>query len=206
MKFTEIRKEINSNLNQVNSLSSYLKDYLSSPVQDKINALQNKFVEHLLSDLINKPVTKNLKNFLGDHYINANEYANTGVLTVYTSRDIFGFKLNGWTDAALKCFDNFLLVLIQENLKETIKKRLDKGIERQKYWHLIEKGGEFYEIGIRFDIIYQKRNQFTHIEIINDTTRKRQQKRLSQTTINKMKEDILTCFKEALLALDNLIE
>lgn len=206
MRFTELRKEINNNLNQGNSLSNYLKDYLSTSVQDKILALQDKFVDHLYSDLIHNSVSKNLKNYLGPSYLNANEYANTCVHTVFNSKDIYGYKLNGWTDAALKCFDNFLLVLIQEHLNETIKKRLDKGIERQKYWHLIEKGGNYYEIGIRFDIIYQKRNQFTHVEIINDSTGKRQQKRISQATINKMKDDILICFKEALIILENMIE
>jgi hypothetical protein len=206
MRYTEIRKEINSNLDQGNSLSRYLKDYLSTSVQDKIIALQDKYVEHLYSDLIDKSVSKNLKNYLGSYYSNANEYANTCVHTVFKSKDIYSFKLNGWTDAALKCFDNLLLVLIQEHLNETIKKRVDKGFERQKYWHLIEKGGVFYEIGIRFDIIYQKRNQFMHIEVVNDTNGKRKQKRLSQSTINNMKDDILTCFKEALIALENMIE
>jgi hypothetical protein len=205
MRFTELRQEINNNLNEINSLQDYVSIYLTTSIQDHINGLNNQFVEHLFSDLTDKDITADIKGFLGSCYFNSNEYAKTCIHTVFRSKDIFGFKLAGWTDAALKCFDNFLLVLIQEKLKETINKRRDLGIERQKYKHLIDKGEEYYEIGEGFDMVYQLRNDFTHVEIINDQTGKRHQKPLSQKTLKRMKSDILANFKKGLLELEKQI-
>ena len=205
MRFTELRQEINNNLNEINSLQDYVSVYLTTSIQDHINGLNNQFVEHLFSDLTDKDITADIKGFLGSCYFNSNEYAKTCIYTVFRSKDIFGFKLAGWTDAALKCFDNFLLVLIQEKLKETINKRRDLGIERQKYKHLIDKGEEYYEIGEGFDMVYQLRNDFTHVEIINDQTGKRHQKPLSQKTLKRMKSDILANFKKGLLELEKQI-
>jgi hypothetical protein len=206
MKFTELRQEIKSNLNEVNSLQDYMTVYLTTSVQDKIKALNDRFVEHLFSDLIEKSTTANMRDYLGNgSYNSANEYAKSCIHTVYRSKDIFGYKLNGWTDSALKCFDNFILVLIQEKLNETINPRSDKGVERQKYWHLINKGGEYYDIGMGLDVVYQLRNEFTHVEVINDETGKRHQRSLSQKNIRKMKEVILESFKKALSELENKI-
>lgn len=206
MKFTELRQEINSNLNEVNSLQDYMTVYLTTSVQDKINDLNDQFVEHLFSDLIEKTTAVKMKDYLGNGiYNNANENAKSCVLTAFRCKDIHGFKLKGWTQDALQCFDNFLLVLIQEKLNETIKKRLDVGFERQKYHHLIDKGERYYEIGMAFDVIYQLRNEFTHVEVLNDETGKRHQKPLSQKKIKKMKEVILESFKKALLELEKKI-
>jgi hypothetical protein len=206
MKFTELRQEINSNLNEVNSLQDYMTVYLTTSIQDKIKALNDRYVEHLFSDLTEKNSTSNMRDYLGNgSYNNANAYAKSCIHTVYRSKDIFGFKLNGWTDSALKCFDNFILVLIQEKLNETINPRGDKGVERQKYWHLINKGGEYYDIGMGLDVVYQLRNEFTHVEVINYETGKRYQRSLSQKNIKKMKEVILESFKKALLKLEKKI-
>ena len=206
MKFTELRQEINSNLSEVNSLQDYMTVYLTTSIQNKIKALNDRYVEHLFSDLIEKSTAANMKDYLGNSsYYNANEYAKSCIHTVYRSKDIFGFKLNGWTDSALKCFDNFILVLIQEKLNEKIKPGGDKGVERQKYRHLIDKGGEYYEIGMGLDVVYQLRNEFTHVEVINDQTGKRHQRSLSQKNIKKMKEVILESFKKALLELEKKI-
>jgi hypothetical protein len=203
MRFTELRQEITSNLNEVNSLQDYITVYLTTSVQDKIKALNDCFVEHLFSDLTEQNTTPNIRDYLGNgSYNNANEYAKSCIHTVYRSKDIFGFKLNGWTDSALKCFDNFILVLIQEKLNETIKSRKDKGVERHKYWHLIDKGGEYYDLGMGLDVVYQLRNEFTHVEVINDETGKRHQKSFSHKNIKKMKAVILESFKKALLELE----
>jgi hypothetical protein len=206
MKFTELRQEINNNLSEINSLQDYMTVYLTTSIQDKIKALNDCYVEHLFSDLIDRSTTANIKDYLGNgSYNKANEYAKSCIHTVYRSKDIFGFKLNGWTDSALKCFDNFILVLIQEKRNETIKVRLDVGKERQKYYHLIDKGGDYYEIGMGLDVVYQKRNEFTHIEVIDDKTGKRHQRPLSQKNIKLMKEIILESFKKALLELEKKI-
>jgi hypothetical protein len=54
-------------------------------------------------------------------------------------------------------------------------------------------------------VVYQKRNEFTLIEVINDITGKRHQRSLSQKNIKKMKEVILENFKNALLELEKKI-
>jgi hypothetical protein len=205
MRFTELRQEINNNLNEINSLQDYVSVYLTTSIQDHINGLNSQFVEHLYSDLTDKVITADIKEFLGSCYLNSNEYAKTCIHTVFRSKDIFGFKLAGWTDSALKCFDNFLLVLIQDKLNEIIKNRSDKGVERQKYWHLIDKGGEYYNIGEGFDMVYQLRNGFTHVEVVNDATGKRHQRSISQKNIKKMKAVILESFKKALTELEKKI-
>jgi hypothetical protein len=206
MKFTELRKELNDNLNEINSLQDYMSAYFANSIQDKINALNNKYVEHIFSDLIERNSSSNIRDYLGSSsYNNANEYAKTCVHTVFRSKDIFGFKLAGWTDSALKCFDNFLLVLIQDKLNETIKNRSDKGVERQKYMHLIEKGTDYYDIGMGLDVVYQIRNEFTHVEVVNDATGKRHQRSISQKNIKKMKVVILENFKKALTELEKKI-
>ena len=206
MKFTELRQELNTNLNEINSLQDYVTAYFADSIKDKINALNDKYVEHLFSDLIEKNSSSNIKDYLGNScYNNANEYAKSCVHTVFRSRDIYGFKLSGWTDSALKCFDNFLLVLIQDKLNETIGNRNDRGVERQKYWHLIDKGSDYYEIGMGLDVVYQIRNEFTHVEVVNDATGKRHQKSISQKNIKRMKAVILESFKKALLELEKKI-
>lgn len=206
MKFTELRQELNNNLNEINSLQDYMTAYFANSIQDKIKALNEKYVEHLFSDLIERNSSSNIRDYLGSSsYNNANEYAKTCVHSFFRSKDIFGLKLAGWTDSALKCFDNFLLVLIQDKLNETIKIKSDKGLERQKYWHLIDKGAGFYDIGMGLDVVYQLRNEFTHVEVINDTTGKRHQKPISQKNIKKMKAVILESFKKALIELEKKI-
>lgn len=203
MKFTELRQEISTSISEVNCLQDYMNVYLTTSIQDKIKALNERYVEHLFSDLIERNTDVNIKEFLGNSsYNSANEYAKSCIHTVYRSRDVFGFKLNGWTDSALKCFDNFILILIQEKMNEKIKVLNDKGVERQKYWHLINKGGDYYNIGMGLDVVYLQRNEFTHVEVINDLTGKRHQRSMSQKQIKKLKEIILDNFKMALLELE----
>jgi hypothetical protein len=205
MRFTELRKEISANINEVNSTNDYIKKYLSTPLQDRIAQLNEKFVDYLYVDLAGKEIEKDIKSFLGGVYFTANEYAKACITTAFRSKDIYGLKVPAWTDSALKCFDNFILVLIQEKLRETIKKTGDKGIERQKYHHLIEKGGDYYIVGMGLDVIYQQRNEFTHIEIIDDKSGHRKQLKPSNKTINKRKQIILENFEKALLALDKVM-
>ena len=207
MTFSELRKELNNDLQQVNSNQDYLTKYLTTTFRSKIEELNEKFTEHLFSDLTHSGIKFNIQEYLGSSYLAANEFAQECVSTVFKSKDIYGFKITGWTDNALKCFDNFILVLIQDILKEEIKKKSNLGIERQKYAHLIEKGSQtpYYKIGMGLDIIYKCRNEFNHIEYIDDATGKRRQKPLSKKNINLRKEHILNGFKLALNELATVI-
>ncbi len=205
MSFTELRHELNTSLEAVNSTQDYVMVYLTTSVQDQLKALEEHYVEHLYGDLIRRNPTENIQEFLTGSYKSANEFAKTCIHTVFRSRDLYGFRLAGWTDSALKCFDNFLLILIQEKLDETIINRKDKGLERQKYWHLIDKGGDYYSIGTGFDVVYQTRNDFTHIEIIDDKTGRRRQRPLSNKRINEMKILIFQNLEKALVSLEKFI-
>jgi hypothetical protein len=202
MRFTELRQDINNCLKEEKLLNDFISDYFSNSTQDKIKQLSNKFVEHLFSDITETPSVQSFDKYLGQSYVNANEYAKTCILTSYKCRSVYGYKLNGWTDSALKCFDNFLLVLIQDKLNETILRRRDVGTERQKYWHLIDKGCEYYDIGMGLDVVYQSRNVFTHVELVNDKTGKRHQKKLSQRDLKELAVLIFENFKKALLQLE----
>jgi hypothetical protein len=201
MKFTELRQEIDENLSEINSFADYQRVYFSSGIQAQINGLGGKYVEHLFNDLIEHQSTLDIKKYLGgSSYNNANEYAKSCVHTVIRSRDIYGHKLAGWTDAALKCFDNLLLVFIQEKLNEIIEDRgkFGKGGERNKYWHLIEKGEPMYHIGIGFDTVYQVRNEFTHVEVVDSADGKRYQRQISSKQLKRMKAIILESISMAL--------
>lgn len=205
MKFTDLRRELEGNIEEVKSSHDYIKKYLTTTFQDRLISLNEEYVEHLYSDLIEEKITKDIQKYLGGSYRNANEFAKACVTTVFKSRDIYGHRVTGWVDSALKCFDNFLLILIQDSLKETIKTKYGIGIERQKYHHLMEKGGNYFQIGVKFDSIYQIRNEFNHIETVDDITGKRQMIPMSNKKINRRKEVMLQHFKEALGSLEKEI-
>jgi hypothetical protein len=206
MSFTGLRQEMNNNLKEITSLQDYMTVYLSTSIHDKINSLNDKFVEHLFADLIERNTSASIIDFLGNsNYYNANEYARNCINTAFRSKDIYGLKVDSWCESALKCFDNFILVLIQEKLNESVKNKFQFGLERQKYNHLIEKGEDYYIIGIGFDIIYQLRNEFKHVEYFDQETGKIIQRPISQKKIKKMKSIILENFKNSLSAIEKKI-
>jgi hypothetical protein len=204
MRYSDLRKEINEGMNEVHSMQDYCSVYLNADMASRLDKLTDKYVYHLFEDLSKMEINKDLESFLGGKYRNIDEYAKDCVQMVYTSEHLFGLKVKNWTDSPLKCFDGFLLVLIQEILKEKIKKRLDVGVERQKYWHLIEKGGQYYDIGFEMDMVYGERNKFTHVEII-EIDGIRRQLPLSKKKMKKSKKIILESFKKALVALEKQI-
>jgi len=55
------------------------------------------------------------------------------------------------------------------------------------------------------DVVYQKRNEFTHVEVVNDATGKRHQRSINQKNIKIMKTLILESFKKALIELEKKI-
>lgn len=206
MSWSKAKKEIDDLLNDVHSNDDFIKKYLSTPLQDRIGQLHEKFAAHLFGDLMEQETHKDIETFLGKSYFNANEYAKACITTAFRSKDVYGVKVQGWTDSALKCFDNFVLALIQDKLNETIKGTSgDKGWERQKYNHLIVKGGNLYDIGMGFDVVYQQRNELTHVEVVDATTGYRKQVRVSNKKIQQLKSIILENFKKALIALEKEI-
>ena len=148
MKYTDVRKDIKSKLSEEFTLNEFYDDYLSDERADRYRNLSDKFIEALYEDLNGKELDFDVQEFLSGQYRNSNEYAKDCVLIAYPSHKMYGLRVKGWTDSALKAFDSFLLIYIQEYLKEEI---MGSGKERDKYQHLIERGGEDLLIGQSFD-------------------------------------------------------
>jgi hypothetical protein len=72
------------------------------------------------------------------------------------------------------------------------------GTEREVYWHLIDLGGDLQQIGQAFDNIYRARNEFQHVQII-DQNGNRIPKTLSNSKYNEKRDLIMGWFKSALI-------
>jgi hypothetical protein len=205
MKYSDLKKEIESGLGNISNHRDYNKTYLTEDMRGKMEALENRYLYHLFSDLISNDVTKDLKAYLGGGaYSNADEYARDCVQTAYVSKSLYGLRIRGWTASALSCFDNFVLSYIKNELKEKVKKHPNYKEERWKYWHLIERGGGDLEIGTCFDTIYQQRNKMFHVEFEDDNGERRQRP-LSNKELKKKKEIILENFEKSLKLIEKKI-
>ena len=120
----------------------------------------------MFQDLINKDLEINIRSYLNERekYQLANDFALECIEPAFYKTNIHGARIKEWTSSALKCFDVFLIKLINDYLKEKIRKSGAKLKERDVYTHLMNKGEQYYEIGIAFQTIYQTRNDFTHIQ------------------------------------------
>lgn len=201
MRFTELRESVEAT--QVQSVHEYHQIYLNKDILSSLEGLNGEYLRHLFSDLIQKSVEKDLNSILAGSYRNTNEYAKDCVEMALYVAHLHGRKVKAWTDAALKCFDGVLLCFIQDTLKETIEGK--SGKEREKYQHLIAKGGGYARIGSGFDIAYQQRNEFTHVEFI-DKDGRRHQKPLSNKRMKRMRDVILSNLSSALQELEQLME
>jgi len=204
MSFSEQRKKMKEISDQPILRTTYLEEYFSSDHHARLKALEGRFLYHLLNDLIGRETNKDLETFLGSEYRYTDDSAKECVELAFKAREILEYKLKSWTDGALKCFDNFLLVYIQDFLGEKIGSFLQLGGERHKYEHLVEKGDVHAKIGTCFHTIYSQRNEMTHVEIIEKDGR-RLQKKLSRKKLGKLKAIILENFTNALNLLEQKI-
>ena len=202
MSFSQLRAQMSSDLDKIQSLQDYKRVYLSSDVIRSIEQLNKKFIEHLFQDLINKELDVNIRAFLNerDKYKLANEFALECIEPAFFKTNIYGAKIKAWTNSALKCFDVFLIKLINDYLNERINKSSSKLKERDVYTHLIKKGESFYEIGMAFQTIYQTRNSFTHIQY-ETKDGFRHLRKGSKNRYDSSRDLILTQFEKALNAL-----
>lgn len=202
MSFSQLRAQISSDLDKIQSIQDYKRVYLSSDVIRSIEQLNKKFVEHLFQDLINRELDVNIRTYLKerDAYQIANDYALECIEPAFYKTNIHGARIKEWTSSALKCFDIFLIRLINDYLNEKIKKSGSKLKERDVYTHLINKGEHYYEIGISFQTIYQKRNDFTHIQY-ETKDGYRYLKKWSRSKYDISRDLILSQFEKALNAL-----
>lgn len=202
MSFSKLRDELKSKpLDEVTCLQDFHSVYFSESFKGALKDLNDKYINHLFNDLSGLSSQANFKEFLKGTYMQSNEFAKDCIQLAYHSKSLYGLRIKGWTDSALKCFDNFILILIQDVLIEKIKSTPHLGTEREKYKHLIDKSGDLHDIGMGLEVVYQQRNEFSHIELI-DVDGKRRQKPISKKKIKVLKQIILENFKMSLLALE----
>ena len=199
MSFSQLRTQISTDLGRIDSVQEYKKVYLSKEVIRSIENLNKKFVEHLFKDLINRDPEFNIRSFLSDKekYQTANEFARDCIEPAFYKSNIYGSKIKSWTNSALKCFDVFLIKFINDYLNEKIKKHGSKLKERDVYTHLMNKGGNYSQIGVKFQTIYQKRNEFTHIQY-ETKDGYRAVKKWSKSSYDRARDIILSEFEKGL--------
>lgn len=202
MSFSKLREQITSDLERIDSIQDYKRKYLSEAVIQSIDQLNKKFVEHLLRDLSSKEENVNVRSYLSDKgkYCEVNDYALECVEYAFFKSNIHGARIKTWTNSALKCFDIFLIKLINDYQKEKIKKSSRQLKERDVYNHLMQNKGNQYEIGIAFQTIYQQRSSFTHVQF-ETKDGVRSTKRWSNSKYNITRDLILAQFEKGLNAL-----
>jgi hypothetical protein len=205
MSFTQQREKLSFQVNRISSVEEYQKEYLSLPIVDWMNKLIGKYSVHLYNDLFEQETGKDLKLFLNDYFGAAEEHAKNCISIAVNKDHLYGVKIKDWTNSALPAFDNFLLKLIQDVLREKVIRKNSNLYESDVYKHLISKGGDFATIGTAFQSIYQERNSFIHVQIEDDKGN-RKQIRWGSKRYQTSKELILMQFNTALKALDNLIK
>lgn len=205
MSYTETRRKIAAHTDEVMPKThvEYVRQYYKEEFQEFMQNLENRYIYHLYTDLLESNTEGNFEEFLGGHYRQCDEYAQECVTIVHYAKQLYGFKIKLWTDTALKAFDYFLLQLIQQKLKENVRSSGSSStlLERDVYNHLVQKGGHYADIGTAFNTIYQQRNTMTHVQY-EDNDGKRAIKPLSRKQLSLMKDIILDAFKRALILLD----
>lgn len=204
MSFSQQRNKIKDQVTKVQSVQEYQKQYLSEPIVNWLEELSGRYMYHLYNDLLGQETHKNLKEFLADFYGASEEHSKNCISIAVDVEDLYGTKVKDWTNSSLPAFDNFLLKLINVVLGEKIKKSSKYIYESDTYRHLIEKGGEYQEIGMAFQSIYQMRSSFLHVQI-EDNEGNRKQIRWGAKRYKDAKELILDQYRTALKALDQLI-
>lgn len=205
MSFSDQRRKINLQLAQVYSVQEYHREYLTENVINWIDQLAGEYIVHLYNDLLGENTKHDLKAFLNESYTTSNEHAKNCISIAITIDHLYGAKVKDWTNSSLPAFDNFLINLIQDKLKEKIvKSKSDKLYESDIYLHLIGKGGVYETIGVAFQSIYQKRNELMHIQV-EDKDGLRRQIKWGAKKYKQAKELIIFQFKVALKALDTCL-
>jgi hypothetical protein len=181
--------------------AEYQMQYMTTELKDVLASLNNDYIGHLTDDIIAAEATVDFKEWLGDAYYRpSNSNAKDCLEICLRVKHLYGYRIKGWTDNALKCFDNFLLKYIQEDQKEIISKRTGKAKESDVYHHLIGKGGKIQEIGESFAYIYQTRNEFHHVQVV-DSNGVRVPSSFSNSKYNIKRDLIVGWFRVALTGL-----
>jgi len=204
MKFTELRNTMQAFSGA--ATPDYQLAYITAEVKDLLDGLNNQFVEYMTKDIVDSEIILKIQAWLGSpYYQSSNENAKDCLEYCPTVKHIWGRKIKGWKDSALKCYDNFLLKYVQIDKGEIVSKTYLGLKETDVYQHLINNGGIEQEIGQNFKNIYQIRSTFQHIQT-EEKDGIRYPKRISNSQCNKCRDVVIHYFKISLIALFVLIE
>jgi hypothetical protein len=197
MKFTEVRSSMQTFSGA--STADYQLAYLSEETRRLLLSLGNMYVDYLTRDITGaEALPVDLKAWLGGQYYNkSNEHAKDCIEHCARVHHIFGRRIKGWTEGALKCYDNFLLKYIQTDQNATIPKSGKHLKETDVYHYLISRGGAEQTIGQHFLSIYQMRNAFQHVHI-EEKDGTRTTRMPSNAQFNRDRDLIIQWFGEAL--------
>jgi hypothetical protein len=205
MSFSKQRKRLMGQLGQSKSAANYFVTYLTKDHWAYFQTLNDWYVEQLYSDLVEQKLTKDIKKFLGKSYKNADEYARDCYVLIGHKNDLFGRNVQYWSESARKCFDIFLIVLIEDKLGGGVNTIKGIGGDHFEYQFLIEKGGNYKVIGEAFTFIYRKMSSMTYVKVTDQKNGKRIQKALNKRDLLVLKGEILEQFKLGLTALETEI-
>lgn len=203
MSFTSQRQKILVSNNQASTqtLKEYEKNALELSGYLSIKQYKDIALNFLYEDLIQAKTDYDFNVGLSkSYYLDSNNHALDCLVISLKSREIQPQDIRSWTKNALFCFNLLLIYYISEILDEKVSKHTRREKETDVYTHLISKGGGYYEIGIKFQSIYQYRSKFEHVQY-TDENGKRQARHLSNKKLREAKELILKYFKESLIKL-----
>ncbi|CAN5456582.1 hypothetical protein BH11BAC3_BH11BAC3_07510 [soil metagenome] len=196
MKFSELKNSSKSEAEKL-PMSEYLRSYLREDRLKKIDEIRDRYVYHLFKDLAKTEAPFNFNTFLNTYYADSNNHAGDCIRKSLYVKDLLPRDIKYWTEGALKCFDYFLLIYVQDVRKETIPNFATRPKETDVYNHLISKGGTEQKIGEAFKYIYQYRSSFYHIQHVASAGRRE----IVKTSNKKYKQTmdvIINFFNQAL--------
>ena len=200
MSFTSQRQKILDANNQasIQTLKEFEKKGIESFATFDIEQYREGALIFLYEDIIQEKTDYDFRIALGkSNYYTSNNFAFDCLDISLFSRNIYCRRLPQWTKSALHCFDVLLIHYLSNILNETIPSATGKSKETDVYIYLISKGGDYADIGTKFQAIYQYRSSFEHIQF-TDENGKRQVRPMTSKKLNAAKTLILQFFKEAL--------
>lgn len=196
MKFSELKNSSQSEAEKL-PMSEYLRNYLKEDKLKKIDEIRDRYVYHLFEDLAKTEAPFNFNTFLNTSYADSNNHAGDCIRKSLYVKDLLPRDIKYWTEGALKCFDYFLLIYVQDIRKEIIPQFSKHPKETEVYYHLISKGGTEQKIGESFKYIYQYRSKFYHVQYV-DSGGRREIIKTSNKKYKQTMDVIIKFFNEAL--------
>lgn len=208
MKYSELKSSLEELIDIQLNTSVFEDEHIPENLIDSfirnINKdLEKEALENLFFDIIKSEIDYYFRNVIGDdYYIISNNFAFLCLKKARRCRALWDYReVPDWTQNALKCFDNLLLFYSNNYFKDSIQKNNPHydNSERDVYNHFVRKGGDYKIIGDSFNIIYRRRNRFTHIQ--KNVDGKRVSVEINNKNKKKIYNQIINEFQKALTIL-----